>query len=66
MDTATSKALDVDIATDKSPCVDTATIRRGYSDASFLLLPILHQKLRNMENLSGKIHAFVLVCTVAK
>ena len=61
MDTATSKALGMDTLMDKSPCVDTATARRGYSDASFLLLPILHQKVRNVENLCGKIGAFVLV-----
>ena len=61
MDIATAKSLGVDTATSKSPGVDTATARRGYSDASFLLLPILHQKVRNMENLRGKIRAFVLV-----
>ena len=61
MDTATSKALGVDTTTDKSPCMDTVMARRGYSDALFLLLPILHQKLRNVENLHGKIRAFVLV-----
>ena len=61
MDTATSSSLAVDTATDKTPSVDTATARRGYSDASFLLLPILHQKVRNVENLRGKIRAFVLV-----
>ena len=61
MDTATSKALGVDTATAKSPGVDTATARCGYSDASFLLHQILYQKVRNMENLRGKIHAFVLV-----
>jgi len=41
--------------------VDIATARRGYSDGSFLLHRILHQKVRNVENLRGKIHAFVLV-----
>ena len=61
VDTATAKSLNVDTATPKSPGVDTATARRGYSDASFLLLPIFHQKVRNMENLHGKICAFVLV-----
>ena len=61
MDTTTSKDLDVDTVMDKSPYVDTVTARRGYSDASFLLLPILHQKVRNVENLRGKIRAFVLV-----
>ena len=61
MDTATSKSLGVDTATSKSPGVDTATARCGYSDASFLLHRILHQKVRNVENLCGKIRAFVLV-----
>ena len=61
MDTATSSSLAVDIATDKTPFVDTAMARCGYSDASFLLLPILHQKVRNVENLRGKIHALGLV-----
>ena len=56
-----SKDLGVDTATDKSPCMDTVTARCAYSDASFLLLPILHQKVRNVENLRGKICAFVLV-----
>ena len=51
----------MDTSTAKSPGVDTATARRGYSDASFLLLWILYQKVRNMENLHGKISAFVLV-----
>ena len=51
----------MDTMTDKSPGVDTAMARRGYNDASFLLLPILHQKVRNVENLHGKIRAFVLV-----
>ena len=46
---------------DKTPFVDTAMARRGYSDASFLLHRILHQKVRNVENLRGKIRAFVLV-----
>ena len=41
--------------------MDTATARHGYSDASFLLHRILHQKVRNVENLHGKICAFVLV-----
>ena len=45
----------------KIPGVDTATARRGYRDALFLLHRILHQKVRNMENLCGKIRAFVLV-----
>ena len=61
MDTATSKSLGVDTATSKSPGMDTAMARRGYSDASFPLHRILHQKVRNVENLRGKIHAFVLV-----
>ena len=61
MDTATSKALGVDIATAKSPVMDTAMARSGYSDASFLLHRILHQKVRNVENLRGKIYSFVLV-----
>ena len=61
MDTTTSKALGGDTGTDKSPYVDTAMARGGYSDASFLLLSILNQKVRNMENFRGKIHAFVLV-----
>ena len=61
MDTATSKSLGVDTETSKSPGVDTATARRGYSDASFVLHRILHQKVRNVEKLRGKIRAFVLV-----
>ena len=61
MDTATSKSLGVDTETSKSPCVDTVTTRHGYSDASFLLHRILHQKVRNVENLCGKIHALGLV-----
>ena len=61
MDTATSKSLGVDTAMSKSPGVDTAMARREYSDASFLLHRILHQKVINVENLRGKIRAFVLV-----
>ena len=56
-----SKSIGVDRATSKSPGMDTTMARHGYSDASFLLHRILHQKVRNMENLHGKIHAFVLV-----
>ena len=66
MDTATSKALGMDTATTESPGVDIVTTRRGYSDASFLLHRILHQKVRNMENLRGKIRAFVLVIISAE
>ena len=62
MDTATSKSLGVDTVTSKSLGVDTTMARSGYSDASFLLHQILHQKVRNVENLYGKIRAFVLVC----
>ena len=61
MDTMMSKSLGVDTEMSKSPDVDTATARCGYSDASFLLHRILHQKVRNVENLRGKIRAFVLV-----
>ena len=61
MDTKTSKSLGMDTKTSKSPGVDTAMTRRGYNDASFLLHRILHQKVRNVENLRGKVHAFVLV-----
>ena len=61
MDTATSKSLGMDIAMSKSLGVDTVMARRGYSDTSFLLHQILHQKVRNVENLRGKIRAFVLV-----
>ena len=61
MDTATSKILGVDTEMSKSPGVDTVMARHGYSDASFLLHRILQQKVRNMENLRGKIRAFVLV-----
>ena len=56
-----SKALGMDIVMAKSPGVDTTTARCGYSDSSFLLHRILHQKVRNVENLRGKIRAFVLV-----
>ena len=80
VDTATATSPGVDIATDTSPGVDTAmatssgvdiaTARRGYSDASSLLHQILHQKVRNVENLRGKICPFVLVlnnsCLVLK
>ena len=41
--------------------MDTSTTRHGYNDALFLLHRILHQKVRNVENLHGKICAFVLV-----
>ena len=41
--------------------MDTAMARHGYSDASFLYHRILHQKVRNVQNLCGKIRAFVLV-----
>ena len=51
----------MDTAMAKSPGVDTAMVRNGYSDTSFLLHRILHQKVRNMENLRGKIRAFVLL-----
>ena len=51
----------MDTMTFKSLGVDTATARHGYSDASFLLHRILHQKVRNVESLRGKIRAFVLV-----
>ena len=51
----------VAIATDRRGYSDIQGFRHGYSDASFLLHQILHQKLRNVENLRGKIHAFVLV-----
>ena len=61
VDTATGKSLNVDTATAKSPGVDTSTARRGYSDASFLYIGFYHQKVRNVENLRGKIRAFVLV-----
>ena len=63
MDTATSMSLGLDTETSKSPGVDTAMARCGYSDASFPLHRILHQKVRNVENLHGKIRAFVLVCS---
>ena len=63
MDIAMSKSLGMDTETSKSPSVDTVTARRGYNDALFLLHQILHQKVRNVENLRGKIHAFVLVYT---
>ena len=61
VDTSTSKSPGMDTATAKSPGVDTATARHGYNNASFLLHRILHQKVRNMENLRGKIRAFVIV-----
>ena len=35
--------------------------RRGYSDGASLLHRILHQKVRNVEKLRGKIRPFVLV-----
>ena len=62
VDTTTPKSPSVDTATAKSPGVDIATARRGYSDASFLYIGFYHQKVRNVENLRGKIRAFVLVC----
>ena len=61
VDTATATSPGMDIATATSSGVDIATARRGYSDALFLLHRILHQKVRNVENLRGKIRAFVLV-----
>ena len=61
VDTATGKSLNMDTATAKSPGMDTMTARRGYSDASFLYIGFYHQKVRNVENLRGKIRAFVLV-----
>ena len=51
----------MDTEMSKSLGVDTVTARRGYSDASFLLHRILHQKVRNVENLRGKIRTSVLV-----
>ena len=60
------KSLGVDTAMSKSPGMDIATARRGYNDASFLLHRILHQKVRNVENLRGKISAFVLVRKIRK
>ena len=44
-----------------NPGVDIVMAKRGYSDSSFLLHRILHQKVRNVENLREKIRAFVLV-----
>ena len=61
MDTATLKEEGVDIATEKIIIVDTAMSKHRYSNGKFILLPILHQKVWNVENLRGKIHAFVLV-----
>ena len=61
VDTAMGKSLNMDTSTAKSSGVDTATARRGYNDASFLYIGFYHQKVRNVENLCGKIHAFVLV-----
>ena len=66
VDTVMSKSLGVDTAMSNSPGVDTMMARRGYSDASFLLHQILHQKVRNVENLCGKICAFVLVIDLMK
>ena len=51
----------IDIATGKTYIVDTAMSKRRYSDGKFISLPILHHKVWNVENLRGKIHAFVLV-----
>ena len=61
MDTATLKEEGVDIATAEITNVDTATSKRRYSDGKFILLPISHQKVWNVENLRGKTRAFVLV-----
>ena len=66
MDTATLKEEGVDIATEKTTIIDTATSKRRYSDGKFILLPILHQNVWNMENLRGKTRAFVLVFVGAK
>ena len=57
----TSKSLGVDTETSKSLDMDIEMARHGYNNASFLLHRILHQKVRNVENLRGKICAFVLV-----
>ena len=61
VDTSMPKSPSVDTVTAKSPGVDTTTARHGYSDASFLYIGFYHQKVRNMENLRGKICAFVQV-----
>ena len=61
MDTATLKEEGVDIATAEITNVDTATSKRRYNDDTFILLPISHQKVWNVENLRGKTRAFVLV-----
>ena len=49
VDTTMPKSPSMDTAMAKSPGVDTTTVRRGYSDASFLFHQILQQKVRNME-----------------
>ena len=61
MDTATLKEEGVDIATTEITNVDTVTSKSRYSDGKFILLPISHQKVWNVENLRGKTGAFVLV-----
>ena len=61
MDTVTLKEEGIDIVTENITIVNTATSKRRYSDGKFILLPILHQNVWNVENLRGKIHAFVLV-----
>ena len=65
VDTVTAKSPGMDTMTSISLGVDTVMARHGYSDASFLLHRILHQKVRNVENLHGKIRAFVLVSAPA-
>ena len=61
MDTATLKEEGVDIAMAEITKVDIAMTKRRYSDGKFILLPISHQKVWNVENLRGKTRTFVLV-----
>ena len=61
VDTTTLKEEVVDIVTEEITDVDRATRKRRYSDGNFIPGTISHQKLGNVENLRGKIHAFVLV-----
>ena len=61
VDIATAEITNVDIATAEITNVDTTTSKRRYSDGKFILLPISHQKVWNVENLRGKTRAFVIV-----
>ena len=61
VNTMTLNEAVVDIETEEITDVDRATRKRRYNDENFIPGTISHQKLWNVENLRGKIRAFVLV-----